>query len=107
VVDGTNGLVVIDVSDPTNPVLAGSCDPAENVRSVAVDGNLLFTGTTGSILVLDVSDPASPFLVGCVATGSVIVGLAPSGDYLFAGGVYFYKLAAGRFVQTRKLIMLR
>jgi len=58
-------LSIVDVSDPSEPVILGHSDLLpEQVRRVAVADNLAFVGTQGSIHILDVSDPSQLVNVG-------------------------------------------
>jgi len=65
VADGTNGLVIVDVSDPSAPVEAGSYDTTENAKKAAVKGDYVYLadGLNG-LSVVDVSNPALPVRVG-------------------------------------------
>ena len=68
-------LFVVDLSDATNPVLAGQLEvPGRSTRIVPVSGDKLFTiGFDGSNKVcaslFGVSDPANPALLGRVSLG--------------------------------------
>ena len=64
-VSGTsNGVYIVDASDPTNPVLAGQYlfDPGLLVGSFHVIGNLAMASTAGGVrtVMMDVSDPLDP-----------------------------------------------
>jgi len=65
VADGTNGLQVIDVRNPTNCVRAGGYDTSGYAEGVAVSGNYAYVADGDSGLqVIDVSNPANPVRVG-------------------------------------------
>ena len=55
-------LHVLDISDPTNPRLLGSCDVVGEVRRVAVSSSHAYL-TGDGLLIVDVSDPAHPSAV--------------------------------------------
>ena len=63
-----NGIFVIDIHDPTNPVVAGSYSFEPNLRAgmVHVLGNrmLVISAEQTEAALLDVSDPTSPQLYG-------------------------------------------
>lgn len=67
------GLLVIDISDPTNPSLAGSIDIFTNQRDVEIAGNFVYVsdafGEQRGIHILDISDPVNPTPVGFYDTG--------------------------------------
>src|SRR5262245_47986529 len=57
---GTNGLAIIDVSNPANPRRVGGFDTSGFASGVAVSGNYAFVadGDAG-LQVIDVSNPAN------------------------------------------------
>ncbi|MFY2557569.1 LVIVD repeat-containing protein [Corallococcus terminator] len=61
------GLTLYNVEDPKNPVfLRALSDPAVDVTSLALEGNLLFAASptpNGEVLVFDVTTPVQPKLV--------------------------------------------
>ena len=64
-VSGTsNGIYIVDASDPLNPVLVGQhvFDPGLLVGSVHAIGNLAMVSTAGGIrtVMMDISDPLDP-----------------------------------------------
>ena len=65
VTDGIAGLQVFDVSDPGDPVLAGSYDTSGDAWGVEVVGNLIFVadGSRGLVLIKNLSaEPAAPVI---------------------------------------------
>ena len=90
---GAAGLVVIDVSNPANPVRVGGYTNGGFTRSVAASGNYAFVTDAVGLQVLDVSYPANPQRVGGVANpyiGTVVVsGNRAYVTYPFAGLVIY------------------
>ncbi|MCB0810674.1 MAG: hypothetical protein KDB96_15460, partial [Flavobacteriales bacterium] len=69
---GTPGkLVVLDVSDKSNPTFLGDEDLGVGPSSIALDGTYAFVLEVFSqeLVVLDVSDPSAPVAVGSVGMG--------------------------------------
>jgi hypothetical protein len=69
---------VIDISDPSNPVLAGTFVTPDQVYDVEVAGDHAYVAADDSgLLILDVTDPANPVQVGTypvpAGTGAVTV----------------------------------
>jgi len=64
VADYARGVVILDLSTPTTPVLLGLYDTPGQARGLALDGSFLQVadGTAG-VEVLDVANPAAPVLV--------------------------------------------
>lgn len=57
-------LVIVDISDPTEPVPLGSCETPGGSRNVHVQGQYAYVAVSESgILIIDVSDPNNPFQV--------------------------------------------
>jgi hypothetical protein len=65
---GPRGLQIIDVAEPSNPAVVGSC-PTEMANDVIVRGDFacVADGTRG-LLTVDVSDPRNPKLIGARKT---------------------------------------
>jgi len=61
VVVGNQGLVVIDLADPTNPTLSGEL--LHGFSHVELDGDSAFVTVFDEIRLVDVADPSAPFLV--------------------------------------------
>ena len=62
----TTGLVVLDISTPTNPTFVGSSD-AFDARDVAVSGIYAYvTDLKNGLKVFDISDPSNPTMVSNV-----------------------------------------
>jgi len=65
--DGSSGLQVIDVSNPSSPVLIGSVDTPGFARGVTVTGDTAYVADwSNGLQVIDVSNPSSPVLIGLV-----------------------------------------
>lgn len=67
--DGTSGMRVLSVADPTHfiPVGAVAAGAYESFLSVAVYGDVAYVGTSlGRFVAFDVSDPAHPTQIGTV-----------------------------------------
>jgi len=91
-VNGTNvygachedGLQVVDVSDPTNPVETGSIPATGWTLSVAVSESLMFApGRGGEIRVFDTSSPSNPIQISVAETQGPMWDLDVAGDVLF------------------------
>ena len=63
VAEGVNGLQIIDISDPSQPVIAGLCDTPGTARAVSVSGNYAFvTDVNSDLQIIDISDSNHPVL---------------------------------------------
>ena len=78
------GLVVIDVSNPTNCVGAGGYSIGGRCYGVAVVGNYAYVAHNfAGLVVIDVSNPAHCVRAGGYDTGGTAVGVAVSGHYAY------------------------
>jgi hypothetical protein len=81
VADGTSGLKVIDISDPTDPTLGGSYNTPGDAHGAAISGDYAYVADGASGLqVIDISAPTSPTLAGNYNTSGSAYGVAISGD---------------------------
>jgi len=80
-------LHVLDISDPTNPRLLGTCDVVGEVRRVAVSSSHAYL-TGDGLLIVDVSDPAGPKPAGeylGATQGASPIAVTIAGNYAFVG----------------------
>ena len=84
-------LTILDVSDPTHPIVVGKTNPLPDVvRGVTVSGDYAYTANYWKGLrVIDASDPTHPTEVGYYDTPGEARGVAVAGDYAYvADGSY-------------------
>ncbi len=82
------GVVIVDISDPSNMKLVGACDLEDFVLEVAVAGDTIYAAAADGLYVVDVSDPETPTMVGGYDTPGVAYGVTVSGNtaYVSDGG---------------------
>ena len=81
--DRQNGVWIVDVSDPTAPVVVRAFGDAD----VFASGDLAYVAGFGGLRIWDVSDPSNPVEVGSLDT--------PTGNVFVSGGLA-YIAASGR-----------
>ncbi len=64
VATGTDGIAVVDISDPTNMTVAGTAQQTSFTRDISVFGDYAYVASAAGLQVFRVSDPASPQFVG-------------------------------------------
>ena len=80
VADGTAGLLILDLTDPSDPVEVGSVATSSNALRVAIDGRWAYVADgAGGVCIVDVSDPEFPASVGSHSIGAVADGVAEAG----------------------------
>ncbi len=75
-------MQVIDVSNPSDPVLVGVCETPGGTTDLAVAGNYAYVAAW-SLSIIDISSPWEPVAVGWYYSGGV-TGLAVTGGYVYA-----------------------
>ncbi|MBI2194879.1 MAG: Ig-like domain-containing protein [Planctomycetes bacterium] len=84
VASGSAGLVVVDVSRPDRPQIAGVADTPGNANSVKVAGSLAYVadGPSG-LVVVDVANPVAPVLLSVLPTPGTAFDVDVSGSHAF------------------------
>jgi hypothetical protein len=88
-VAGGNNFMVVDITDPTAPVLVDSLNTVEDVHCIAVSGDYAYVGSDlNGLAIINIADPANPELVSIFNDNNAIgniLSLAVSGDYVYIG----------------------
>jgi len=79
-----DGLRVVDVSVPADPVVVGHFS-ASGVTDVAVEHGSAFVCSSGGLRIVDVTNPALPVQVGLYSEGSSAESVGVSGRYAYVG----------------------
>jgi len=83
VTSDNGGLVIVDISDPAAPTLAGSYDTGYAL-GVAVSSNYAYVADDeNGLVIIDISNPAAPTLAGSYDTAGYAKGVAVSGNYAY------------------------
>lgn len=86
IVDEFNGeLKIIDISQPTAPILKSSLNIGSRPRAIAILGDYVYVidSDDDALKVIDVSLPTAPNLVSSLPIGEHPRGIAISGNYAF------------------------
>jgi hypothetical protein len=97
---GAGGLQVVDVSDPSNPAVVGSCSSSfgsQSVLTVAYYNNVVYIGVEsvassarGGIEKIDITAPSSPqptnekIILNQDGSNTLALAVGSSGNYVFA-----------------------
>jgi hypothetical protein len=81
---GSDGLGVVDISDPNNPFIIGTYNADDWVSSIYLSENYVYlaAGQAG-LKIFDISDPANPSLVGGCFSLFGASGVVVSGNYAY------------------------
>ncbi|MBN1452893.1 MAG: hypothetical protein JW963_17880 [Anaerolineales bacterium] len=97
---GNHGLIIIDVSDPTNPIVASQYRPVrigwaeglairDDLVYLSIGSNFAHISTIENGLhILDVTDPYNPRLLSKVNFQDWVEGVFVSGDFAYVANTY-------------------
>jgi hypothetical protein len=86
VADRLSGLQIVDISEPSNPVYAGSFNTPDYAFSVFISGGYAYVADHRSGLqVIDVSNPSNPTFVGSYDTPGFARHVFIVGDHIYLG----------------------
>ncbi len=101
-INSTNGLQIVDVSNPKVPLLLRNQATTSATTCTALSGGYLYTGhTNGSFRCWDVSDPSLPILKSATAVlsgSSGVVAMALQGKYVYCVGTVTTAGVAGFWI---------
>lgn len=84
VADRSEGMRIIDISGPGNPVEVGSfTDGLVNVRSVAVAGDYAYLTDWQGMAIVNISDPQHPYQESRFAMTSSAIDVSVDGSYVY------------------------
>ncbi|MBN2184647.1 MAG: T9SS type A sorting domain-containing protein [Candidatus Krumholzibacteriota bacterium] len=84
IADYTNGVVVVDISDPADPFIAGTYNTPGSAFGLTVSGDHLYVADMAAgLVVLSIINPASPALVGTYNTAGSAYDVFIDGDYAY------------------------
>lgn len=88
VADGYSGLQVINVSNPADPVFAGSYDTPGYAMGVFILDNYAYVADQGSLQIINVANPANPVFAGSYGTLGSASGVFVSDNYAHVADGY-------------------
>ena len=84
VADGNSGLLIIDISNPSNPTFKSHYDTPGSVYGVALSGSYAYVADYNlGLWIIDISDLSKPTFKGSYDTPSFASGVALSGNYAY------------------------
>ncbi|MBC8425151.1 hypothetical protein H8E07_13590 [bacterium] len=88
VADGSQGLHVFDVTDPTAPATLGRLYTAHDIGYVDVEGNRAYGLDVDELVVYDVTDPADIQVLSTLALQGPLQGIEVSGGIAYVADPY-------------------
>ncbi|MDD1422766.1 cadherin domain-containing protein, partial [Dolichospermum sp. ST_sed1] len=89
VADDESGLQIIDISNPTTPILKGNYDTSDRAFGVQVVGNYAYVADGDSGLqIIDISNPTNPTLKGNYDTSGNAFGVQVVGNYAYVADAH-------------------
>lgn len=87
VADGSDGVIVLNVSNPANPTLAGQYDTPGDAKHLTASGSVLLVADGTSLQLLSISNPTTPSLLGSyVQSGLTVNDVTTDGTYAYLLG---------------------
>ena len=87
VADGSNGVAVVNISNPAAPTLAYTYDTPGTATQVNVSGSVLYVADTTAVQILSLGNPAAPAFLGAyAATGLTVTNVVADGTHLYVLG---------------------
>ena len=83
IADHDGGLCIVDISDPSNPVIEGVVAAGETVYGVAVRDNYAYVTAIEGFFIFDISKPSNPIKIGENRSISLADNIVVSGNYAF------------------------
>lgn len=84
VADGVGGLVTVDATDPTNPVVLGQVTTGGQARGLVLDGDIAYVASgSAGVSVIDISDLANPTVVATIGMPGTALRVDYSAGHLF------------------------
>lgn len=80
------GIKIIDISDPTNPVEYNNIDmPDRYIKNIEIVGNYIYAGSIGSFIIVDISNKNDPTIIEIFGNYSLssINDIKVIGDYAY------------------------
>lgn len=108
------GFCVVDVSDPTDPVVLGTCGAGSNPYFwdlALVDPDTVYVADLHvGVRVIDVADPTAPQIVGTFGTGGYVWSIDAADGYAYVGddisGVHVYDASVAIDPQWRATVSM-
>ncbi|GAG84631.1 unnamed protein product, partial [marine sediment metagenome] len=80
------GMHVVDVSNPSNPSIVGTCPTPRWGERIFVSGNYAYVTCDGNGLqIIDITNPSNPHIVGSWDTPRYTSDIFVSGNYAYVG----------------------
>ena len=77
-------LVILNIEDPSNPILVGNYTTDGSAFGVAISGNYVYVADYDEgLVILNIEDPANPTLAGSNDTDGTAYGVTISGNYAY------------------------
>lgn len=87
---GSDGLIVVDISSPTSPIVTGTLDTPSYAVGIVKQGNYVYIAESDAIRIIDVSNPNAPVQIGAYQPANFYPreNMAISGNLLYLQDQY-------------------
>jgi hypothetical protein len=80
-------LLIIDISDPTNPMFVGCCNNV-CLGSVKVHGYYAYNVGGGPLFIINVADPTNPYIIGWYDYPNWVSDMYITDNYAYVAGIW-------------------
>lgn len=89
-VEGAGKVVVVDISNKTNPVIVQNVTGFTSPTGMDISGNYLYIGDNARLTILDLTVPSNPAVAGQIAGGiSIYTSIAVNGNYAYVTDYHY------------------
>ena len=88
--DFGSGLIVLDISNPAEPIFLSSCDLNGNAQDIVIRGEYAYVGGGAGLNIVNISNPVDPYVTGQIgfAHGIYDIEIDESYAYLTARSTF-------------------
>jgi len=87
--NGVYGLLVLDITDPENPVFGGSVGVPGFVNHLAIQGDRVFIQSDNELAWVDINNPKIPIYLNRTTTLNGTSDIFVNGDYIYLANGYY------------------
>jgi hypothetical protein len=80
-----DGVRIMNIANPANPIFAGRFDTPGNAYGVFVQGNYAYVADYSSIQIINITNSSNPVFAGSITTPGISQAIFVAGNYAYIG----------------------